>query len=289
MARRRINSLLYSRQEGPISACSHIQSFRQRSASTQHLANLLVDVESEDESCRHVASLAAGYVGGTSCAAEWGSEVHFSQGSRTIKHSPLRPLKTNVDSAGHLLYQRHFWLLTCFSVWLCVMAQLHVSGPIVASFAIYGALHAAALIMSLRARQSVRRVSLFIVLSAALSVVVVRIGIAGMQVSGPLPAYLTAYVVLGFSSMTGAMGYAVLVRLFAMRGLGSRGVVVISIVCMSATHLAIFTLRHSHFLGPWWLAVLWWYAFSFSLWYFDRAQVARGERTWSGRTPRPVS
>ncbi len=167
------------------------------------------------------------------------------------------------------------------------MAQLHVSGPIVVSFAIYGALHAAALIMSLRARQSLRRVSLFIVLSAALSGVVVRIGIAGMQVSGPLPAYLTAYVVLGFSSMTGAVGYAVLVRLFAISGLGPREVVVISIACMSATHLAIFTLKHSHFIGSWWLAVLWWYAFSISLWYFDRAKGARGEQTCSGRTPRP--
>ena len=197
------------------------------------------------------------------------------------------PLTTNVKFAGHLLYQRHFLLLIGFSVALYALAQLHVSSPIVVSFAAYAALHAATLIMSLSVRQSVWRVSLFIALAAGLGAVIVRIGLTGIQMSEPIPAYLAPYIVVGVSAMTGAGGYAFLIRLFGIHGLSSREIAVVSIACMFATHLAIFTLKHTHFLGPWWLAVLWWYAFSGSLWYFDRVQETQGERICSGRTPRP--
>jgi hypothetical protein len=167
------------------------------------------------------------------------------------------------------------------------MARLHVSGNLAVSFALYGALHAAALILSLEVRQRTWRLCLFIALSAALSVVVVRIGMAGMRISGPLAAHLTPYLVLGSSAMTGAVGYAMLVRQFKVRALGPGEFVAISITCMCATDVAVFTSKHSQFLGPWWLAVVWWHAFSGCLWYFDRVQGLQGERTCSGRTPRP--
>ncbi|HEV7611149.1 MAG TPA: hypothetical protein VGO37_04690 [Steroidobacteraceae bacterium] len=178
-------------------------------------------------------------------------------------------------------------MLIGFDVSLCVMARLHVSSNLVVSFALYGALHAAALILSLRVRQRSWRVSLFIALSAALSAVIVRGGMAGMHVSGGLPADVTPYLVLGSSAMTGAVGYAILVRLFGVHALSPGEIATICIACLCATHIAIFTLKHFQFFGPWWLAVLWWHAFSGCLWYFDRVQGLQGERTCSGRTPRP--
>jgi hypothetical protein len=233
------------------------------------------------------ASWGTGVFGGTSCAAECDSEADLAIGSLIVKTPNGCPLNTPVNCAGGLLYERHFLLLAGFGVSLCVMARLHVSANLAVSFAMYGALHAAALILSLRTRQRSWRMFLFIALSAALSAGIVRIGMAGMRASGALPAYLTPYLVLGSSAMTGAVGYAMLVHLFKVHALGPWEIMAISIACLGATDIAIFTSKHSQFFGPWWLAVLWWQAFSACLWYFDRAQGSKGERTCSGRTPRP--
>jgi len=75
--------------------------------------------------------------------------------------------------------------------------------------------------------------------------------------------------VLGVCSLSGAITYASLIRLFWMRKFSSRLILAMSIVCLLATSLAFFARTYSDFLGGWWLAAAWWYAFSGGLWYVD--------------------
>jgi hypothetical protein len=49
----------------------------------------------------------------------------------------------------------------------------------------------------------------------------------------------------------------------------------ISVGCLMATLAAAFTAARIQGLGLWWLAVLWWIAFSAGLWYFDTRPRAR--------------
>jgi hypothetical protein len=53
----------------------------------------------------------------------------------------------------------------------------------------------------------------------------------------------------------------------------------------------LFTGTYFHVLGPWWLAVLWWHAFSGALWYCDRRhqRAMQGPGVMHGiRAPRPT-
>jgi len=97
-----------------------------------------------------------------------------------------------------------------------------------------------------------------------------RVGIFAGQLSEVLPGNIGVYTVLGFSAVLGAVTYGMLIRLFSLYKLTAGSLAAISIGCMSASFLALATLSHIHFLGRWWLAVLWWYAFSGGLWYCDR-------------------
>jgi hypothetical protein len=174
------------------------------------------------------------------------------------------------DPRSRFLYPRHFLLLACFTLFLVVMRWLRLSVNLSVSFALYGALHASALVLALRARQPIWRSCLFIAIAAGLSVMTLRIGIFGTQLSVGLPANIGVYAVLGFSAVLGALAYGILIRLFSLYKLTAASLAAISIGCMLASFLALGTLNHIHFLGPWWLAVLWWYAFSGGLWYCDR-------------------
>jgi hypothetical protein len=168
------------------------------------------------------------------------------------------------------LYPRHFLLLACFTLLLVVMSRLHPSTNLSASFALYGALHASALVLALRARQPIWRSCLFIAMAASLSVITLRIGIFGRQLSEALPGNIGVYTVFGFSAGIGAVTYGILIRLFGAYKLTAASLAAISVACMLASLLALGTLSYIRFLGLWWLAVPWWYAFSGGLWYFDQ-------------------
>ena len=113
-----------------------------------------------------------------------------------------------------------------------------------------------------------------------------HVGIAAAHWLGTSGRSVALYAALGLSAVTGAATYGVLIRLCGIYELPARPLAVICLNCLLAAYAAIFTLTHFRFLGQWWLAVLWWYAFSGGLWYFDD-QGLFGDRTCSGRTPRP--
>jgi hypothetical protein len=173
----------------------------------------------------------------------------------------------------HLHYARHFLLLTCFSILLGVMTRLRFAMDLVASFALYGALHAAALLLALRARQPFWRCVLFIALAAALSAMTLRAGLFAGQRSGIL-GNIALYAVFGLSAMVGALTYGFLIRRVGIFDLTLRELALISCACTLAADTAYVTLARTPSLGRSWLAVLWWFAFSGGLWYCDRRRSA---------------
>jgi hypothetical protein len=173
-------------------------------------------------------------------------------------------------------------LLACFSILSAVMTRLSLSNDLSVSFALYGALHASALVLTLRAPQPMVRNCLFVVTAAGLCVITLRVGMVGRHLFGALPGNLGPYTALGLATVTGALTYGILIRLCAIFPMTLVSLGVISVGCMMATFLALFSASPLHFPGPWWLAVLWWHAFSGGLWYVDQ----RHSRAAQGRDPR---
>ena len=169
-------------------------------------------------------------------------------------------------SPVRFLYTWHFLLLAGMSGVVAVLTRLHLLTDLNVCFAVYGALHASALVLALRVGQPLWRLCLFIALAAGLSVMALRIGLAAGHRSGGLPGNIALYAVLGFSATIGALTYGILIRLFGYSELTIGGLALIAAVCLIAALLALFSLQHVHFLGRWWLAVLWWFAFSGGLW-----------------------
>jgi hypothetical protein len=149
------------------------------------------------------------------------------------------------------------------------MSRTHLSSDLNASFALYGALHASVLVLTLRARPPIWRKSLFVVIAAGLCLITFRMGLFARHLSATLPGNLGLYTPLGFAAATGALIYGISIRLLGIPALTLGSLAAISLGCMLATFVALFTGSHFHFLAPWWLAVLWWHAFSGGLWYVD--------------------
>jgi hypothetical protein len=173
----------------------------------------------------------------------------------------------------HLLYARHFLLIAGFSVLLGVMTRLRLSMDLFAAFALYGALHASALVLALRTRQPLWRCGLFIALAAGLSAMTYRAGLFAGQRFGTL-GNIALYAVFGLSAMAGAVTYGILIRRIGIFELTSRELVLISCGCALAADVAYATLAQFPVLGRGWLAVLWWFAFSAGLWHCDRRRRA---------------
>jgi hypothetical protein len=178
----------------------------------------------------------------------------------------------------HLLYARHFLLLAGFSALSGLMTRLRLSLDLFASFALYGALHASALVLALRARQPLWRCGLFIALAAALSMMTLRVGLFAGQLFGTL-GNVALYAVFGISAMAGALTYGMLIRRVGIFELTFRELALLSCACALAADAAYVTLMHSPSLGRSWLAILWWFAFSGGLWYCDLRRRAVVDRS----------
>jgi hypothetical protein len=171
---------------------------------------------------------------------------------------------------SHFLYSRHFVCLTCFSALTGLAAHLALAANASLWFALYGGLHALALVIALRARQPPWRMSLFVGVAAGISVLTLRAGLLALQLLGSLHGNFRLYAALGFAAMLGALAYGILIRQLKIYPLPASALALISLGCVAAAYVGFFTLARGHALGRWWLAVLWWYAFSAGLWYFDR-------------------
>lgn len=190
---------------------------------------------------------------------------HFDrQGSNLRRHFSNLP----VDSKA-LFYPRHFLLLACFSMLIGVMSQLHLTGNLSVAFALYGALHAVALVFAVRSRQEIWRKCLFIGVAAALCVMTFHFGSVAREQSAALPGKVGLYSPLGLSAFIGAASYGTLIRLSGIYALTMGELAAIAAGCAFAAYFSLFTASHFHFLSSWWLAVPWWFTFSGGLWYFD--------------------
>ncbi len=171
---------------------------------------------------------------------------------------------------GHFYYARHFGVLGAATVVLILLGHWDLlSDSLIASFAINGALHASSLALTLRSPQSNLRKFAFIAIAAALSIFTMYVGIVGLVLFAVVPGNERLYLVLGLCSVTGAITYGSLIRILWIREFSSRRILAISLLCLLATSLAFFARAYSDFLGSWWLAAAWWFAFSGALWFFD--------------------
>jgi hypothetical protein len=171
---------------------------------------------------------------------------------------------------AYVLYPRHFLLLGAFGVSLAVIGRLRLLSNLDASFALYGALHAAALVLSLGKRLSIWRLCLFILLAAGLCVLTLHVGNWVMHLLGRLRGNVGLYAALGVAAWSGAMTYGFSIRLWRIHPLPLKALAMVGLGCVLATYAAFLSLAHFHSLGRWWLPVCWWFAFSIGLWYRDR-------------------
>ena len=178
------------------------------------------------------------------------------------------------ETTNHFRYPRHFLVLTCFCALIAVMSRVNLTGSLSVAFATYGALHASALTLGVRARQSPWRLCLFIAAAAALSVAAVRGVLLAQPMMNAAPGNVAGYSLLGMCAAMGAIAYGILIRWCGLCVLSLGALAVIAVGCMSAALVALFTASHSLRLGPWWIAAWWWYGFSGGLWYFDRGHAA---------------
>jgi hypothetical protein len=171
---------------------------------------------------------------------------------------------------GHFYYSRHFGALGAATVVLFSSSHWDlISDSLIISFAINGALHACALVVALRSRQSLLRKSCFVALAAALSVFTMYVGIMGLVLFAAVPGNERLYAVLGLCSLSGAITYGSLIRLFWIRNFSSRLILAMAFLCVLATSLGFFAKTHTDFLGGRWLAAAWWFTFSAALKFFD--------------------
>ena len=171
---------------------------------------------------------------------------------------------------GHFYYRRHFSLLAVAALILLLLSRVaHFSEPFLPTFAINGALHASALVLSLRARELLWRKGAFIAFAAGFSVFALYVGILALELFAVLPSYERLYLALGLCALSGAITYGGLIRLFFMPKFSSRAILAIAFFSVIAVFVGFFARSHFPFLGDWWLAAVWWSAFSGGLWYVD--------------------
>lgn len=171
---------------------------------------------------------------------------------------------------GHFNYARHFSVLGAATLVLFLLQYWNLlNDSLLASFASNGAMHALSLSLALLSPQSLLRKAAFIAIAAALSVFTMYVGIIGLVLFAVVPGNERLYLVLGLCSLTGAITYGSLIRMFWIRKFSPRCILAMAFLCLLATSLAFFVRAYSQAFGGWWLAAVWWFAFSGGLWFFD--------------------
>jgi hypothetical protein len=189
---------------------------------------------------------------------------------------PQQPTLPCNDVDRSLVYSRHFAALGCGGVLAALIARLNVLPTAAEFFACAGAFHATAVVVALSSSTPLWRKVLFVATGAGLCVLMYRAGIAGRSLTETFSGNFGLYWPLGFSAVTGAAAYGISMRrLLGIQALTFKATAMISVGCLLATIAAAFTAARIHMLGIWWLAVMWWFAFSGGLWYFDTRRLSR--------------
>jgi hypothetical protein len=173
-----------------------------------------------------------------------------------------------------LNYTRHFVWLILMAALLAITTPWRPAPGVGLGVAVYGALHASAIVISLSSRQSIWRQVTFIAMGALLCVLAARMGVYGLRYVGRLPNLVGPLLMLSAASAAGAAAYGVLIRSFLNLAFPLSSLALTSLACMFATLAAFIAGRDYAGFGGLWLALAWWFAFSGGLWYQDHRRKA---------------
>lgn len=170
-----------------------------------------------------------------------------------------------MNPPGVFDFRRHFLFLAGAIVILGCLSRLPLYGDALFASAVNGALHACAVVSSLRVTATWLRKLIFVALAAALSIMTLYVAIIVLVALSILPDSQRLPAVIGIAAMTGALTYGSLVRLFWIRGVRPRTILGLSTFCALATVAGYFLKLKFNWDGTWWLAVIWWVTFSLCL------------------------
>jgi hypothetical protein len=173
-----------------------------------------------------------------------------------------------------LNYARHFGLLALFAVALATVGSRAGLG-IGARFALYGALHAAALVLSIGAGSGLApgRRLLFVALAAILALANARLGLFGLHAVSAVGGSSGPLAIVAACAGLGALAYGALIsavlenRRSSLVSFDLSSLAATSLGCAAATSASFAVSRALHAANVVWLAIPWWFAFSGLLWY----------------------
>jgi hypothetical protein len=171
-------------------------------------------------------------------------------------------------------YARHFGLLALLCAGFAI-APKHAGLGIGAQFALFGALHAAALVLSIRPAAGcvpARRI-LIVALAAVLALGNARLGLLGLQAASQVVGPFGPLAVVAACAALGALAYALLISA-SMERIECAALAAISLGCAAATASSFAVARAVHGAGVLWLVIPWWLAFSALLWHAGHRKVA---------------
>jgi hypothetical protein len=169
---------------------------------------------------------------------------------------------------GIFRYDRQVGLLTCVAAVLAAIRPPGLASGVVGTFGIYGALHASAMVVTLRTKAPAGRRLLFVATAAGLSMVSAALGLWANRVTGGSGVAQPAPL-LCLTSGFGAATYVLLIRRFFGVALRPAAMGTIALGCVAAT-LAVVVSGLYLKGGGLWVAVSWWFALSLGLWLHDR-------------------
>lgn len=174
-------------------------------------------------------------------------------------------------------FKRHFIALgVAFAALLAYGLLLGSRELQLGNFALYGALHALAVVVALERDPGLPRCALFVVLTACADGALLYLGLFAAASLAHLLAVGSLYVALGLCALFGAIAYGLLLRGLLFPALRPRRIVQIASACVVVCVLveAAAQLRAPGQLV--WIAGAWWLAFSSGLWVMQRRFHALG-------------
>jgi hypothetical protein len=161
--------------------------------------------------------------------------------------------------------RRHATLLAAAILGVALARFSSAAAPIVLTFACYGALHGAALGLSLRPRPARVPTFAFVAAAALLSGSLARLGLTTAPLLAGSGVQAAALLVVAASACVGALGYGALLWYLLRYRLGPGALLLIAFSCTFAASAALLLMRQYPLGGSAWLAILWWLAFSAGL------------------------